>query len=409
MAFAQKGYSLPDNDTKKRIAGNIRFQQAILFIYVLASVFYIFPSGYPQPADFLMAVGIGIGGIIYLAHSSFRLPYIYFAAVAFGIYVFLINLVHWLFYHDLQLFLSSLYYIYNAALFILICSLFEADPRGTETGLYKAVYTAFGVMFILVLFFPGIEGIRATGPFNNPNQLAYWSLLTAAIIIILKFHEKLNLFDLSIVAASGYLQAVALSKAGMISFILLVAFLFFTRAVKTTHKLIGVFFVLIALLYGLNEFEAVHQKLSQIKTTDKVISRLENIGSGGDDSLAGRGYLRVIDNPIYLILGAGEGAYWRFDPLHPTRALHSGIITLVFAYGIGGTFLFCCFLWLIFKRDWRFMIILGILMLYGLTHQNIRFSYFWVFLATCYGVSHYSQTQRFADKPVQDNQCQIST
>ena len=106
-----------------------------------------------------------------------------------------------------------------------------------------------------------------------------------------------------------------------------------------------------------------------------------------DDGLAMRGYDRIVNHPNYLVFGAGEGAWWRFDS-YIDGELHSSIGTLLFSYGIVGLGLFT---WFLVRaagdRKLLFVAYACPLALYGLTHNGLRFTLMWELLAvlSCVG------------------------
>ena len=101
---------------------------------------------------------------------------------------------------------------------------------------------------------------------------------------------------------------------------------------------------------------------------------------GATDSLAGRGYDRMINNPEFLLFGAGEGGFERFESAQPGE-VHSSFGTILFAYGLPGLVLFSLFLVMVMRRcgGSRWLLLLPALA-YGLTHQGVRFAMFWVLL-----------------------------
>jgi len=111
-----------------------------------------------------------------------------------------------------------------------------------------------------------------------------------------------------------------------------------------------------------------------------VKKRLESIGMDNDDSLEGRGYNRIFDYPEYWIFGAGEGEYTRFEGFQ--LEMHSTLGNIQASYGLIGLCLFLCFLFLTIRKDLSgsWYIILFI-MTYGLTHNGIRNSLFWILIA----------------------------
>src|SRR2546422_1043712 len=76
---------------------------------------------------------------------------------------------------------------------------------------------------------------------------------------------------------------------------------------------------------------------SGLSLEERVLKRLAS--QGKEESMEMRGYDRMTNHPQYLLFGAGEGAYYRFQSAWP-RELHSSYGTLLFCYGIFGTALF---------------------------------------------------------------------
>ena len=64
-----------------------------------------------------------------------------------------------------------------------------------------------------------------------------------------------------------------------------------------------------------------------------------------------------------------------------------------------GFTLFFCFLYFVFKGlPWRYTMLLVPIMMYGLTHQNIRFTYFWVFVAAAYSGRYFERSIEDAEE-----------
>src|SRR5262249_23015217 len=115
---------------------------------------------------------------------------------------------------------------------------------------------------------------------------------------------------------------------------------------------------------------------------DRTIKRIETDESFG--FYEERGYDRIVNNPEYLVFGAGEGGYIRFaeNTMIRSHELHSSGGTLLFCYGIAGTFLFLLFLFQIIRvAHMRQIMIVLPTAAYGLSHQGLRVTLFWVFLA----------------------------
>ena len=54
---------------------------------------------------------------------------------------------------------------------------------------------------------------REIGTFNNPNQLAYWSVLTISTYMLMP-HRRL-VIDLGVIAAGGWVVVASTSKSGL--------------------------------------------------------------------------------------------------------------------------------------------------------------------------------------------------
>ena len=93
-----------------------------------------------------------------------------------------------------------------------------------------------------------------------------------------------------------------------------------------------------------------------------------------------RGYSRILEFPEYILLGAGEGARYRFGDRH-SHELHSTFGTLLFSYGVPGLLLFLGTLWMILRRKvFSIWVLASAPLVYSLTHQGMRMTWFWIFL-----------------------------
>ncbi|MGE4313559.1 MAG: O-antigen ligase family protein [Pseudobdellovibrionaceae bacterium] len=358
------------------------FLAFVWVFYLLISPFYIFESGLPQPGDMLLVVGIIPAVIIGLISKSKRIETAMFCGASFAGLAFMVNMIYYSYYPYSETFLlTAAFYVYNFLVFYFVVFLFKRSPILMNQITYFAVTAIILFQLFYVLFFPG-SGIRHLGTFNNPNQLAYWSLLMACIIIVLKRSSSLNLLDMFLFGVLAYLQTQSLSKAGLVTFGMLVVLMAFSPVSNRKVKSFFLLMLSVGIVVLLTAPEEVGFIARNADYIERATLRLEDIGQDTDDSADVRGYSRLIEYPGYLLTGAGEGAYERFAS---RREIHSGVANLLFSYGIFGTLLFCAFLYFVFHR---LPIYYGLLLLpiitYGLTHQNFRDTYFWIFLACAY-------------------------
>jgi len=362
----------------------------IWLLYLVLSPVYVLPKGMPQPADYLLLAGIIPGVALFFLKSTGRVHPAYIAGFLFVALSVLVNLTNYAFIGGERFLLSALYYPYNFLVFCYVVYLFRKDmPRAmylTALGITLAV-----VMQYIWAGFVEHGGRRMTGGFDNPNQLAYWALLCAGMLVFLRRHGRFSGLDMLVLGLLGAIQTLALSKAGIICSSVLFVYLFLTPQVPRKAKT-----VMGALAVGLLSYAALNwtQVQSVLENFD-VIARLASIGAEGDDSLLGRGYNRLWEHPEFLLFGAGEGGFERFRTLGSSNELHAGLATIIFSYGILGAALFALFLFYIFARQPKYVwVILGCVLLFSLTHQAFRFTHFWVFLGIAFATFNYAPKGR---------------
>ncbi len=393
-----------DTSTKNdRNTENISlFFAAIWLLYLFLSPIYIFSKGMPQPADYLILLcGFPILIFSMMRHRGTMSKVFVFGLMFAGL-TMTINLIHYGFIQNDRLLKHSIYYVFNFCCFLYALTIFKQNPALITKLTYIAVAASVIFQFIYAPIMGNIELGRNTGSFNNPNQLAYWCLLCMAIIIILKRNKPLTLLDYALFAMLLFLQSLALSKAGIIVTALMLPLIIFLPNMTQKARLFAIGGVLILLMGIALNPEQLDRRVNQIEQITAISERLGNIGSESDDSASGRGYNRLIENPEYLIFGAGEGAFFRFGI--GEQEIHSGLATLLFSYGIVGFGFFILFLSAVFyKLPLQYIILLFLILLFGITHQNIRFTYFWVFLAIAHSHHFYfMQRQQKHDDEVEE-------
>lgn len=352
----------------------------------MASPFYLVPSGLPQIADFiLIAAALPVAGLLLV--TSKHINAVYLTGILFVALTVSINAVHFTFNHDLQYIKSSFYYIYNLLVFVFIAHLFSRDPDTLHNTSALLIYAIALIQLFFIIVFPQDTALRETGTFNNPNQFSYWSLLSVTMLAFLRRKTGFKLTDYIAMSLFGFFQILSLSKAGILSYLLMLAIFFFSPLVTQKSRL----FLLCLMIVGgliMANLPLSKEIYSQIHTSLKIeqaIDRIEDIGSEADDTLSGRGYDRLFKYPVFNILGAGEGGYSHFQNNIHQGEIHSGLATILFSYGILGLFLFLFFLHMVFRgHPWHLILLVVPVLLYGLTHQNVRFTHFWVLLGIVY-------------------------
>lgn len=299
-----------------------------------------------------------------------------------------VNVINYLFFPDIRFLLTMLIYPYNFMVFLFVVWMFQKDMETAKIYTFYGLVASVIIQLSVTQFFDfGYRGYRGTAGFENPNQLAYWVLLTGSMIVFLRRGEVLRVSDWCVLGILTYLQALALSKAGIIAFLVFLLLLFITPKISRMGYALGALAIICAIFYTMYDPERVGRIYSNIEPLQNVVARIEGIGTEADDTPEARGYYRIIEYPIYTLFGSGEGAFYRFNAEGYNRELHSGIATIIFSYGLFGAALFGSFLLLIiYRQPWYYVLLFAPVLMFGLPHQSFRFAHFWVFLGINYGI-----------------------
>ena len=290
----------------------------------------------------------------------------------FVLYITIVTSVVTIANFDIPMLLYAAYYIFNLILFYVALSLYSKHRDHflwiTVIGLLISLLLQCACVILL-----STDSERASAGFDNPNALGYFGLLAASSIFALspKLRIPLGLYLIA-TAASFYLVVRSVSKAAMVS--LLVVFIIGFWKKPFVAFLLVICSMAIIHLRGIDLMESIPQ-------LDAARTRLEKTGRERDDSMAGRGYDRIFRHPQYLIFGAGEGGPYRFESKHYGE-IHSTLGTLFFCYGVVGLGIFLYLMYKLLRTIPLYsFLFMAAPMLYGLTHQGLRFSLFWLFLA----------------------------
>ena len=362
-----------------------------LAVYFLTSMIYVLPPGMPQPADLLLILGIAAS----LACSRANLPdepVLYLATSLLVAWIVLVNALWFLMIGDAVFLRKTAFYLYNALVLVFVISIGFRDV----TRLMRAVWLSALVALFLQAAYLGFlwagSRLRATGTFNNPNQMGYWALLMMTCMVVAKGRARLYLTDLLAIGAGLYTVALSLSKAASLAAMLLLGLIALTRR---RWPGLAVLLVPAALVVALMVELAVGglvEKVQDLKPVAALTHRLESIGEQEDDSLGHRGYARLFENPHYLAFGAGEGVFERLNSERRVQEFHSSLGNILMSYGVVGLALFgALLLFVVSQAAWTVQIYLLPIMLYGVTHMGLRESLFWVFLGLVYAQARYGQ------------------
>ncbi len=347
-------------------------------LYVLLSPVYVFPSGLPQPGDLILIVLTPLT----LATWDRRMAPItrrpLALLVAFTGYVLINNLTWTILTGSISLslkksfVLSPVFYVYNLIAFVTCLLLFRRYDRRFVTLTVWLSLASVVLQTLVTFVYSGSnsDGGRGVGLFNNPNQLGYFAVLSASVILLGQRALRLSSWTVSVgLLCSTYLALYSASKAaiGCVAIIACVGVFARLRTVLLSLAVAGV------ALLAFDPASAVLARAQDRIRTDQTAGFFEE-----------RGYDRITSHPEFWLLGAGEGKYERFadTTVIGDHELHSSAGTVFFCYGVVGSLLFLAFLGrLMVGAPLRVMVLLLPAAAYGLTHQGLRVTLFWMLLA----------------------------
>lgn len=371
-------------------------------VYLATSIIYMFESGSPQPADFALMLAI-MATVTCVWRRYPGEPLLYFAAATFVIWILLVNSVWYLGNGDPKFLRKTMFYFYNMIAFLFVVSLCYHDFKRVKIVIYWALIVALVLQIGMLIFF-STGNLRSTGTFNNPNQLGYWGLLVLACFGIIKEREPLSLIDIGVLAGAGYVVIRSLSKAASLSSgLIILSIVFFCGWRRGAGLLLGALLVVgtVAEVASGGYFGIIDRVLST-QSIANLDQRISSIGEQDDDDIFSRGYYRIFDNPELMILGAGEGDFSRLDAGGDAKEFHSTLGNLLVSYGLVGIGFFLFLLVVVFQRaPLPSLAYFAPLMLYGITHNGIRSSLLWFFLALVYAQAAYGDNRRSNASPSQ--------
>ncbi|MEZ2457723.1 hypothetical protein ACBR55_03905 [Salinicoccus roseus] len=345
----------------------------LLTIYFIMAPFYFFSSGLPQIAEVILCIAflLNIPGIFKAALSKVSVLY-----SPLFLWMILVNVYYYYISQDLEFLTFSAYYLFNWLVISLVFFYLTLDQKGVYKSIIWGGVISGGIQLIISFFYSS-PGYRESLFFNNPNQLAYFSLLL--VITVLFCNDKLKgspLINYSIMVIGLYLIFISASMGGLASLIVVILGYSILRNKNLLDRMISVSIGLFSLLIGYLIFANVSFLYGINNKLDAAMIRIHSTTNTSDFYLE-RGYNRIIENPEFLVLGAGEGQFERFNA---TLELHSSIGTILFSYGIVGLLLLILpFTFIFVKSNIKTIILLSAPILYGLSHNGLRDSMFWIF------------------------------
>jgi hypothetical protein len=325
-----------------------------------------------------------------------RRPLLHSVVGLFLAWIILVNVVWFILVGDLGFLWKTSFYLYDATVFLFVVAVGAHAPDRLRAAVWCACLLALPAELLYLELVHFSRGWRATGSFNNPNQLAYWALLTMACLGVVKGRTRVGVLEVAALGCGLYLVATSVSRSGLVAALLLAISMLVCCGVRRSAGVALAAVLVLGLMVELSRGDLI-DRIMQTDVVTILDKRLERTGEYQHDTLSARGYSRLLNNPQYLVLGAGEGAYERLNPdkSRPldqlNKEFHSTLGNILMSYGLIGLGFFTVFLLIVLHRaSWSSYVYLGAVMSYGMTHMGLRETMFWIFLALVHTQGHSS-------------------
>lgn len=349
--------------------------ELIAGFYIISSQFYIGESGSIQPSHsiiiLLLLIITSLGKLPIAFNKPAPNPQTY---IPFITYSTLINLFWFTQQQDIELISSSLYYIFDLIVLIVFFFIFSDGSRKIIASSIDAA-----LILSLILYYVGLGRYdfppRYNGYFNDPNQMGLWLLCVsgARILLLGKNPPSLRL-DLSII--TSFILAFATESRSTILGLFFIFCGYITGRITNSRKLVKLLLIPLTLL-AISLVIARTGYLTELYENQNITQRFDEINP--EDDLYERGWYRIIEYPEYLILGAGQGRYFRFNS---EVEIHSTWAGMLFYYGIVGFVLFFYpFISKIKSLRLSHKLVIIAPLAYSLTTFSARTPIFWLFIA----------------------------
>lgn len=343
----------------------------LLILAITLIPVYLFPSGSIQPSHLLL---------LFLCIKNIRKTltvkanWIY-PFLAFFIYSSTTEVFYSLHNKDTKHATEALFLLFNM---VVAFSVYSHTLNKAKTHIASGLIAACLICVAAAAY--EYDKARSTALFNNPNQLGYFSVCATSMAYLLLREGMKKFIFFSIILATSLLSALSLSKSAIITMIMIFAWaLIFERYAKIRTRF---------LLFACAAASLILLMKSGIFDDNRVISRLANTMNETDSSLASRGYFLITDQPWLKIL-FGLGQHQIISILG--HEVHSTFASILNRYGVFGLLLFSLIIlqWVIklcksYGTNGAIFIAAPPL-LYGIMHNGIRFTFFWLLFAISLG------------------------
>ncbi|GAB3805670.1 hypothetical protein [Virgibacillus kimchii] len=371
----------------------------LISMYFIMAPFYLLGSGLPQIADYTIFSVI----ILFTFSYSFVKDIRFYLSAILLLLIAVVNGIWSIVLTEPSMNINTLYFIFNIMIMLVILNLYKIDKENLMKYLLIGVVISLVIQFIIAITTQGGSG-RTTLYFNNPNQLGYYSLIQLGIITLFYYINRISFRGYLVFSIiSLYLILISLSSAAILSGLILFGVgLIYYFITKFNLKQKNIILVILVLLTMVQVHALVTDTQYSFNIIDDVQNRFESKTYDAESTFTERRYDRILENPQYWFTGAGQGGLQRFSE---GLEIHASIPSFFFYYGILGLILLLVLFYnLIGKVTFITLLVLVTIHFYGLTHQGLRQSMFWILLAVIFLSNKYETKKNIPDKRPDPNQ-----
>ena len=337
--------------------------------FMLIFPIYLLPSGGLQ----VSALFVGLIGLFSLARPwpvARDQSNILLLGGALITYILAVSAAFAVVWANFEFLRSPMFFVYNFGLLTLLFIGF-ANAGGAflrVIAIATVASLAVQVALIPIMVAEQIEGERLHLLFNNPNQLGYFGLLCAGIVAVASnigvISKRLGYLGLFL---AGILVVVSISRAAILGYVLIVF-----AAVPLIYSLLAGAVVILLVIGDLLPVDVIGS--FERRSTMKSFGLEANL-------MSDRGWARAFQDPTNLLFGIGESREANLQRFGLTLEVHSTFLQMFLGYGLIGFLAFILLILLFLSGQTALMVWVSLAVLsYGLTHNGIRFSMFWVYL-----------------------------
>lgn len=373
-----------------------------LLIYLLLRPFYLFSSGGLQIADGFLLLAF----VLYFATSwlssvgrrdltaIMRQHKIF---IIFVVMTFVVNGLYFIIYPEIKFLLSSLYFVFNLLAIIVFTAFLKDRVFLSRVGAIFKLNLSVQLLIWIADIGRYYSADRYMGTFNDPNQFGYFIFLSFLFVYVIDMILKKNrtylyyILTLFLIVQSGSTGMLL----GLGVFSVLAATYLLKKQLSSPYRLVQKIFIAMAAVAALSvpltviafaSFDVTKLGIASLSNSS-LFARIEEksdraTGETEVSLLEDRNLDIMTEYPHLMLLGAGEGAFDRFEKAaHPGSEIHSTFPAILFYYGVVPLLLLIVWMYNRLKgATWG--ILLAYLSLFSTSFilLNQRQALFWVFV-----------------------------